>query len=217
LEQEFSSFVGMHEVPVVYGMTIGEYADMINGEGWLGDGRHCDLTVIPCANYSHSSPYELPVPPSPNLPTMNSVYLYPSLCFFEGTVISEGRGTNAPFEMFGHPDLVGMDFSFIPESKPGAATHPKLEGELCYGKDLRPMRSLDVRSRRINLSWLLEAYRLYPDKDNFFIPYFDNLAGTGKLRQQIIQGLPEEEIRDSWQQDLEAFNRIRRKYLLYPE
>ena len=217
LEPEFSSFVGMHEVPVVYGMTIGEYSKMINGEGWLGGGLTCSLTVIPCENYTHHSSYILPVPPSPNLPNMNSIYLYPSTCFFEGTVVSEGRGTDAPFEVFGHPDLPGMDYSFTPVSQPGKATHPKHEGILCYGTDLRFLRDSTERSPRLNLSWLIKAYRAFPDKDNFFIPYFENLAGTAKLRRQIIDGLTEQEIRATWQDDLEAFKQVRQKYLIYLE
>ncbi len=217
LEPEFSSFVGMHQVPVVYGMTIGEYARMINGEGWLGRELTCRLTVIPCENYTHQSRYTLPVPPSPNLPNMNSIYLYPSTCFFEGTVLSEGRGTDAPFEVFGHPDLPDRGFSFTPESRPDAATHPKLEGRLCYGTDLRNYRDSLDRDPRLNLSWLITAYRDFPDKDGFFIPYFDQLAGNAKLRQQITEGLSEEKIRASWQEDLEAFRAIRRKYLIYPD
>jgi len=217
LEPDFSSFAGMHEVPVVYGMTIGEYGLMINGEGWLGEGLSCRMEIIPCENYTHGSLYELPVPPSPNLPNMNSVYLYPSLCFFEGTVISEGRGTVSPFEVFGHPDLKGMDYSFTPISIPGIASNPKLEGKLCYGKDLRYLRDSTRRPPKINLSWLIKAYRDFPDKDHFFIPYFDNLAGTDGLRQQIINGLSEDQIRASWKDDLQAFRKIRKKYLIYPD
>ncbi len=217
LEPEFISFVGLHQVPVVYGMTIGEYARMINGEGWLGGGLECRLTVIPCANYTHHSRYELPVPPSPNLPDMNSVWLYPSTAFFEGTVISEGRGTDSPFEVFGHPDLRKGDYYFTPESRPGSATRPKLEGKLCRGMDLRSYRDSLHRNPSINLSWLMFAYRNFPEKDSFFIPYFESLAGTATLRQQIIQGLPVQEIRKSWQPGLQAFRKIRRKYLLYPE
>ncbi len=144
LESEFRSFEGLHQVPVVYGMTIGEYALMVNGEGWLGAGHTCKLTVIPCENYTHQSRCDLQVPPSPNLPTMNSILLYPSVCFFEGTVISEGRGTSSPFEVFGHPELKEGDYSFTPRSIPGADSHPKLEGKLCHGKDLRYLREIDV-------------------------------------------------------------------------
>lgn len=217
LEPGFRSFVGLHEVPVVYGMTIGEYAHMINGEGWLGGGLACNLTVIPCEHYSHHSRVNLPVPPSPNLPTMNSIFLYPSVCFFEGTVISEGRGTNSPFEVFGHPELQAGDYSFTPESIPGADSHPKLIGKLCRGKDLRYHRGIADRQPGLNLSWLIYAFKNFPDKDNFFTPFFDKLAGTTRLRHQIIEGLSEKEIRSSWAYDLASFKKIRRKYLIYPE
>jgi len=217
LEPEFSSFVGMHEIPVVYGMTIGEYARMVNGEGWLGEGLTCNLTVIPCKNYTHRSLYELPVPPSPNLPEMNSIYLYPSTCFFEGTVLSEGRGTDAPFEIFGHPDLEGMDYSFTPRSIPGKSIDPKFRDKECFGMDLRYLRKSSSRKSAINLSWIISAYLQFPDKENFFLPYFENLAGTAKLRQQIKEGLSEEEIRASWQDDLDDFRKVREKYLIYPE
>ena len=217
LEAEFSSFEGMHEVPVVYGMTIGEYARMINGEGWLGDGLTCKLRIIPCEHYSHYSKYELPVPPSPNLPTMNSIFLYTSVCFFEGTVISEGRGTESPFEVFGHPDLQEGDYSFTPVSIQGTDSHPKQEGKRCRGVDLRYLRNALSRNPGINLSWLIFAYENFPEKEKFFTPFFEKLAGTARLRQQIIEGLSKEEIRTSWAEDLEAFKVIRRKYLIYPE
>ena len=217
LEPGFSSFEGLHEVPVVYGMTIGEYARMINGEGWLGVGLTCNLTVIPCENYSHHSRYNLPIPPSPNLPTMNSIFLYPSICFFEGTLISEGRGTNSPFEVFGHPELQEADYSFTPQSMPGTDSHPKLKGKLCHGKDLRYLRDIVDRQPGINLSWLIFAYKNFPDKANFFIPFFEKLAGTARLRHQIMEGLSEEKIRSSWADDLASFKKIRRKYLIYPE
>jgi uncharacterized protein YbbC (DUF1343 family) len=217
LDTLYRSFVGMHEVPVVYGMTIGEYGMMINGEGWLGRGLQCRLTVIPCQNYDHNSLYQLPVKPSPNLPNMNSIYLYPSTCFFEGTVMSEGRGTDHPFEVFGHPELENANFLFTPISKPGAATHPKLEGLACRGMDLRSFREKPPREKTLSLSWLLFAYRNFPDSENFFIPYFDNLAGTDRLRKQIMDGMDEQAIRATWQTDLETFREIRKKYLLYPD
>jgi uncharacterized protein YbbC (DUF1343 family) len=199
-------------------MTIGEYAKMINGEGWLGDTLKCDLEIIPCRNYTHNSKYHLPVKPSPNLPTMNSIYLYPSTCFFEGTVVSEGRGTDSPFEIFGHPDLQNCSFTFIPESKPGAATNPRYMGEKCYGVDLRELRSSgDDRPGKIDLSWVIFAYNNYPDKDHFFTGYFDTLAGTSKLKKQIIMGMTGEEIRETWKEGLKAFQKIRKKYLLYPD
>jgi uncharacterized protein YbbC (DUF1343 family) len=218
LEPEYTSFVGMHEVPVVYGMTIGEYAGMINGEGWLGDSLKCDLDVIPCQNYTHNSKYHLPVKPSPNLPNMNSIYLYPSTCLFEGTMVTEGRGTDFPFEVFGHPDLQNCSFTFIPESKPGAAANPRYLGEKCYGVDLREFRaSGDERPGKIDLSWVIFAYNNYPDKEHFFTSYFETLAGTASLRQQIIMGMTGEEIRKTWKEGLEEFQKKRGKYLLYPD
>jgi uncharacterized protein YbbC (DUF1343 family) len=218
LKPEYRSFVGMHEVPLVYGMTIGEYAMMINGEGWLSGGLKCNLTVIQCANYDHLSKYDLPVRPSPNLPTMNGVYLYPSLAFFEGTVLSVGRGTDFPFEVFGHPDLTGCSFTFIPESRPGAETNPVLKGQECKGVDLRYLRDLGhERPARIDLQWLMFAYSHIPDTGEFFNDYFEKLAGNDILRKQIIMGLTEDEIRESWKEDLEKFKTIRKKYLLYKD
>jgi uncharacterized protein YbbC (DUF1343 family) len=217
LEAGFRSFFGLHEVPVVYGMTIGEYALMINGEGWLGPGLTCKLSVVPCEHYTHRSSYRLPVPPSPNLPTMNAVYLYPSVCFFEGTVISEGRGTDSPFEVFGHPDLMESEHSFIPLRIPGTDSHPKWQGKTCHGRDLRYLRDRDTRPATFNLSWLIWAYRNFPAKEFFFTPFFEKLAGTARLRQQIIEGRSEEEIRASWAKELKIFRKIRSKYLIYPD
>ena len=217
LDTSYRSFVGMNEVPVVYGMTIGEYGQMINGEGWLGDGLVCDMEVIPCLNYDHTMYYVLPVSPSPNLPNMNAVYLYPSTCFFEGTVLSEGRGTAFPFEVFGHPLLENTDFTFVPESIPGKSANPKWKGETCMGVDLRYLRNNKDRERQINLGWLMFAYENYPEKEAFFIPYFEKLAGTANLRQQIVEGMTEDEIRKGWSNELAAFKKIRKKYLLYPD
>ncbi len=218
LEPEYRSFVGMHEVPLVYGLTIGEYAMMINGEGWLSGGLKCNLTVIPCENYDHLSKYDLPIKPSPNLPTMNGIYLYPSLALFEGTVLSMGRGTDFPFEVFGHPDLTGCNFTFIPESKPGADTNPVLKGQICNGVDLRYLRDLGhERPARLDLQWLMFAYAHFPDTGKFFNNYFEKLAGNSVLRKQVIMGLAEDEIRESWQEDLAKFQVIRGKYLLYKD
>lgn len=218
LEPEYRSFVGMHEVPIVYGMTIGEYAMMINGEGWLSNGLKCNLTVIQCANYDHTSKYDLPARPSPNLPTMNGIYLYPSLCLFEGTALSVGRGTDFPFEVFGHPDLQDCSFTFIPEPKPGADTNPLLKGQVCRGMDLRYLRDTGHdRPARIDLQWLMFAYSHFPDKTKFFNDYFEKLAGNNILRKQIIMGLSEDEIRETWKEDLEKFKPVRGKYLLYPD
>ena len=217
LDTNYRSFVGMNEVPVVYGMTIGEYGLMINGEGWLGNGLVCDLKVVPCLNYDHTMYYILPVSPSPNLPTMNSIYLYPSTCFFEGTVLSEGRGTDFPFEVFGHPLLENADFSFVPESIPGKSANPKWKGKTCMGMDLRYLRNSTERHQQINLGWLMSAYENYPEKAAFFTPYFEKLAGTASLRRQIMEGKTEDEIRSGWSDGLAAFKNIRKKYLLYPD
>jgi uncharacterized protein YbbC (DUF1343 family) len=215
LEPQFSSFVGMHPIPVVYALTIGEVAMMINGEGWLRGGIQCDLTVIPCENYYHGREYSLPVKPSPNLPNDHAIRIYPSTCFFEGTVISEGRGTMMPFEVYGHPDLPGS-FSFVPEGIPGMSMFPKLKGETCYGEDLRGFVPEGGWSR-IELRWLLDAYGKFPDKKSFFLPFFESLAGTDALRKQIIAGWTEEEIRKSWQPGLERYREIRKKYMLYED
>lgn len=218
LEPKFASFVGLHPVPVVYGMTIGEYAGMVNREKWLKSYRPCRLTVIPAANYSHNSPYVLPVKPSPNLPDMNAVLLYPSLCFFEGTIVSVGRGTRFPFETFGHPELKGYSFTFTPESIPGMSGHPPFEGVLCHGTDLRNYyHESKSKPDRINLSWLLAAFDSMGGKPAFFNDYFDKLAGTASLRKMIQEGKNESQVRRSWQPGLEKFKKIRKKYLLYPE
>jgi uncharacterized protein YbbC (DUF1343 family) len=208
----------MDLVPVVHGMTPGEYAKMLNGEGWLKESVQCSLTVIPCKNYTHRTYYELPVKPSPNLPTIRSVYLYPSLCFFEGTIMSVGRGTDFPFEVYGHPDYPMHNFSFTPRSIPGAALHPKYEGKVCYGADLRhiPLRFLHDNGKLV-LDWLLDAYKEMGGKEDFFTGYFDKLAGSDQLRKQIFAGKDKYTIRASWKKDLEAFKKIRRKYLLYPD
>ncbi len=214
-DPSYRSFVCMHPVPVVHGMTIGEYAMMINGEGWLEGGIRCDLKVIKCRNYTHNTLYEPPVKPSPNLPNRVSIWLYPSLCFFEGTVISCGRGTDYPFQIFGHPDLPDRGFSFTPASVPGA-TNPPLIGVKCYGTDLRDADVKGIVPKpELNIDWLIGAYRDFPDKDKFFNSYFDVLAGGPLLRQQIISGMSADEIRNSWKVDLEKFLRIRQKYLLY--
>ncbi len=218
LEKQYSSFVGMHPIPVVHGMTIAEYARMVNGEGWLGEGLECELSWITCEGYDHQKKYRLAVNPSPNLQHMNSIYLYPSLCFFEGTALSVGRGTDFPFEVFGHPDMENAEFIFIPESLPDIATNPKLEGRECRGTDLRGLRELgSEREGRINLDWLMGAYENYPDKDSFFNSYFEKLAGTASLRKQITEGWTDQQIKESWEPGLTEFREIRKKYLLYPD
>jgi uncharacterized protein YbbC (DUF1343 family) len=215
LEAGYESFVGIHKVPIVYGMTLGEYALMVNGEGWLKDQVLCDLTIIPLKNYKHSYIVKLPVKPSPNLPNWKSVYLYPSLCLFEGTIVSVGRGTDVPFQVYGHPDYLLGSFIFIPESKPGAS-NPKYKDVRCFGQNLSGYaENYQKMPAQLNLSWLIESYKLLSPKYEFFTSYFAKLAGSDKLRQQIEAGKTEEEIRKSWQADLDAFKEIRRKYLLY--
>lgn len=210
LEMENKSFVGMHPIPVLHGMTIGEYAKMINGEKWLNNGIQCDLTVIECLNYDRNKPYSLPVKPSPNLPNDKSINLYASLCFFEGTNVSVGRGTDKQFQIFGSPFLKNMDYSFTPKPNLGAKD-PLHNGKVCYGRDLSEVENVN----RLELKWLIEAYQNTPDKTKFFNNFFIKLAGTSKLQQQIEQGLSEVEIRKSWEKDLEAFRKTRDKYLIY--
>lgn len=212
LKPEFKSFVGMHPVPVVHGMTVGEFARMINGEGWLENNVSCELQVIPLSNWKREDRYSLPVRPSPNLPNDQAVRLYPSICFFEGTTISLGRGTEFPFQAIGHPALKNMPFQFTPVNIPGVAVNPPQENLLCFGLDLR---SVDVPDK-LDLHYLIDMYKAFPDKDKFFIPFFERLAGTDELRKQIQNGLSEDEIRKSWQADLDAYTTMRQKYLLYP-
>lgn len=219
LDKIHSSFVGMQPVPVVYGMTAGEYAKMLVGEQWLSTAKKPELTVIPCSNYDHTKKYELPVAPSPNLKTMAAIYLYPSLCFFEGTPVSVGRGTDKPFQQWGHPDFKGKtNYFFIPKSKEGASK-PLLEGQDCWGKLLavNEKEALDKVKNGLNLEWLIQAYKWYPDKEKFFSGFFEKLAGTSQLREQIDEGLTAEEIHAKWQNDIDAFKKIRKKYLLYPD
>jgi uncharacterized protein YbbC (DUF1343 family) len=217
-EEAFKSFVGMHPVPVVYGMTIGEYAQLINGEGWLDNASTCQLRVIKCHHYDHETMYPLPVAPSPNLPNLRSILLYPSLCYFEGTPLSIGRGTTTQFQVIGHPDIPDAGYEFTPKSMFGAA-RPKLENQLCHGVDLTVLEEEDIfRQRQINLNYVIDFYRKFPDKSSFFNAngWFDRLAGTTSLREQIVAGKTADEIRASWQPGLAEFNKIRTKYLLYP-
>lgn len=215
LDTAFRSFVGMNPIPIVHGMTVGEYAQMLNGEGWLKGGLTCDLEVVKCRNYTHKTMYELPVKPSPNLPNQNSVYLYPSTCFFEGTNLSVGRGTPSPFQVFGSPEMPDKGFSFTPESVPGAKNPPFL-GKKCFGTDLsKAMENSIVPSPKINLEWVISAYNDYPDKEKFFTSYFDVLAGGPVLREQIQQGMTSEQIRRTWEAGLREFGKTREKYLLY--
>jgi len=208
----------MHPVPIVYGMTIGEYARMINGEKWLKDGVQCKLTVIELDNWSRDSRYELPVKPSPNLPNYQSIQLYPSLCFFEGTVVSAGRGTDFPFQTFGHPLMNQKNFKFKPRSIEGASKNPKFRDKLCFGKDLRTADVDELRlKQKLNLSFLLDAYSELNGKTKFFNAFFEKLAGTKDLRQQITEGKSEEQIRQTWQKRLNRFKLMRKKYMIYPE
>lgn len=221
LDPSFSSFVGMHPVPIVYGMTIGEYAGMINGEGWLENDLECKLTVVECVNYDHTKTYDLPVKPSPNLPNHKSILLYPSLCLFEGTTVSVGRGTDLQFQLVGHPALRDKaPYSFTPESKPGA-THPMHEGKICYGMEFHhaDVSTLHQESQ-LNIGILIQYYKMVnAQKKPFFLEnnFFDKLAGTSTLRKQIIAGKSEVEIKESWQDDLNTFKNVRKKYLLYPD
>lgn len=212
LEKEHTSFIGMHAIPVMHGMTIGEYGKMINGEKWLKDSLQCQLTVIPCLNYKRDMFYHLPVKPSPNLPNDQAINLYASLCFFEGTNVSLGRGTDKQFQIYGSPDLPDTGFSFTPQPNEGAK-EPPLKGKLCFGEDL----SRAPKVERLELKWLLKAYNATPDKSVFFTDFFLKLSGTKTLRQQIEAGLTEEEIRESWEPGLEKFRETRQKYLIYGE
>ena len=219
LDTDFQSFVGMHPVPIVHGMTIGEYAQMINGESWLSEGRQCPLTVISCQNYDHNTHYSLPVKPSPNLPNMRAIYLYPSICFFEGTVASEGRGTNKQFQVYGHPDFPGGNFTFTPTPMPGAQ-HPKLEGKECRGFDLTTIPVDEIRDQKsINLRYFIEFYQGFPNKDAFFLKsnFIDKLAGGETFRKAVVDGKTSIEIKESWQEGLMEFKKMRKQYLLYPD
>lgn len=217
LEPKFSSFVGLHPVPIVYGMTIGEYALMVNGEKWLRNGAECKLKVIPCSGYKHSSRYQLPVKPSPNLPVMESVYLYPSLCLFEGTSISVGRGTDKPFTMIGHPLFHEGSFLFEPKAIPGVSDNPPFKGKVCYGQNLESAASLIKTDGHIELGWLTSIYKIMRGRSDFFNPYFEKLAGTATLRKQVEEGMSAKAIRKTWQKDIHRFRTIRAKYLLYPD
>ncbi len=246
LDTAFRSFVGMQPVPIVYGMTLGEYAYMLAGEQWLHapvtapinipssperaamekrraptSSKAFSLTIIPCTGYTHKNLYVLPVKPSPNLPDIQSIYWYASTCFFEGTVLSEGRGTDKPFQLFGHPALPNNLFSFTPRSKPGA-TNPKLKGQVCYGWDLsgEPADVLNKVNKQVQIKYLLEAYRLFPRKDSFFLNkgnFFNKLAGNDVLMQQVKAGVSEAEIRKSWEPGLKRFKEIRKQYLIYED
>lgn len=210
LEKEYTSFVGMHPIPVLHGMTIGEYGQMINGEKWLNNGIQCNLTVIPCLNYNRDMEYHLPVKPSPNLPNDQSISLYPSLCFFEGTNVSVGRGTNKQFQVYGSPYLPKTDYSFTPAPNEGAKD-PMYNGKVCFGEDL----TKTTKPKQLELKWLIEAYSKTEDKSKFFTSFFTKLAGTKKLQEQIESGTSETDIRKNWEQGLNNFKQTRKKYLIY--
>lgn len=219
LDLKFRSFVGMHPVPVVHGMTIGEYANMINGEKWLNNMIQCSLEIIPCLNYNHNTRYILPIPPSPNLPNMRSVYLYPSLCFFEGTNVSVGRGTSFPFQVFGAPYFMNKEFSFTPKATFGAK-NPKYKSITCYGSDLRNI-SLDTlkNTKKLNLNWLVNSYKISKDSEDFFNKnnFFHLLSGTDKLMNLVKGGANPKHIYETYQKDLNEFKTIRKNYLIYDD
>jgi len=217
LEPAFKSFVGQHPIPLVHGLTVAEYARMVNGERWLKDSMKCKLSYVVCSGYSHNSIYKLPIKPSPNLPNMRSVYLYPSLGFFEGTNISVGRGTDQPFQVVGHPHYKKYSYQFIPESKPGAK-YPPFKGKKCYGFDLTQIKEQDLQiERELMLNWLLIFYQNARNKRKYFNSFFNSLAGTDKLMSQVKEGLTEKQIRATWQEDLERYKEMRKKYLLYKD
>ena len=214
LDMKYRSGVGWLPIPIVHGMTLGELALMINGEGWLTDKRKCKLTVIPCKNYKHSTLYELPIPPSPNLPNIKSIYLYPSTCFFEGTVMSLGRGTSLPFQVYGHPDYKGSNYSFTPQSISGAK-NPPLLGKKCYGVDLSDTDDKYIRKQGIDLSYVIDAYKNLNIGSKFFTSFFDLLAGCSYVREMIEKGCDADEIKARWQDDVTKFKKQRAPYLIY--
>ncbi len=213
LDPAFKSFVGMHPIPVAHGLTVGELAGMINGEKWLPGGRQCSLTVIPVKNYTHATPYDLPIAPSPNLPNRQSILLYPSICFFEGTVVSVGRGTDKQFQVIGSPNPKNGSYQFTPVDKPGAVNPPQ-ENQLCYGLDLS---KIDARKQGFTLKYLIGFYERSPEKDKFFLKgnYIDKLYGSDQIRQQLIAGVSEKAIRKSWEPALGQYKAKRKGYLLY--
>lgn len=212
LQKELTSFIGMHPIPIAHGLTVGEIARMINGEGWLKNGITCKLDVVPLQHWKHSDGYAVPVRPSPNLPNDNAIGWYASTCLFEGTVLSVGRGTLHPFEWIGHPKLTTYPFSFTPQSIDGMSKQPPHENTTCFGINLVD----SVPPRGVTLKHLMRLYRDYPEKETFFIPFFDKLAGTADLRKQIEAGMSEDEIRATWQPALQTYLAMRKKYLLYP-
>ncbi len=216
LDMKYKSGVGWLPIPVVHGMTLGEMALMINGENWLPEGRVCDLAVIKCKNYTHQTIYRLSVPPSPNLPDMKSIYLYPSVCLFEGTVVSLGRGTSFPFQIYGHPDMKGCSFEFTPRSIPGAK-NPPLLNRLCRGVDLRSIPDEEIRKNGLDLTYLIDAYNNLNIGDRFFTTFFEKLIGAAYVRKMIEDGKSAGEVKAAWKDDVEKFKKQRHPYLLYSE
>lgn len=216
LDMKYQSGVGALPIPIVHGMTLGELAQMVNGEKWLPGSRVCDLTVIPCKNYTHQTLYRLPIPPSPNLPDMKSIYLYPSTCLFEGTPVSLGRGTPLPFQVYGHPAMKGYSYSFTPRSTAGAKNPPQLN-KLCHGVNLNGLSDEEIRRKGVDLSYVIDAYRNLKMGDRFFRPFFELLVGTDYVRKMIEQGKSADEIKAMWKDDVDQFKVRRKPYLLYKE
>lgn len=216
LDMKYQSGVGALPIPIVHGMTLGELAQMVNGEKWLPGSRVCDLTVIPCKNYTHQTLYRLPIPPSPNLPDMKSIYLYPSTCLFEGTPVSLGRGTPLPFQVYGHPAMKGYSYSFTPRSTAGAKNPPQLN-KLCHGVNLSGLSDEEIRRKGVDLSYVIDAYRNLKMGDRFFRPFFELLVGTDYVRKMIEQGKSADEIKAMWKGDVDQFKVRRKPYLLYKE
>lgn len=216
LDMQYKSAVGWLPIPTVHGMTLGELARMVNGEGWLPGGRTCDITVVPCLNYTHQTPYRLPIAPSPNLPNMKAVYLYASLCYFEATPVSLGRGTDLPFQVYGHPQMTGYTYSFTPHSTPGAKNPPQ-RGKLCHGVNLSTLDEEQLRTKGIDLTYLIDAYNNLHQNGKFFSSFFEKLMGVSYVRRMIEQGKSAAEIEASWQDDVNRFKAQRKPYLLYEE
>lgn len=216
LDMKYKSGVGWLPIPIVHGMTLGELALMVNGEKWLPESRKCHVTVIKCKNYTHQTKYILPIPPSPNLPNMKSIYLYPSTCYFEATPVSLGRGTTLPFQIYGHPDMSGYDYSFTPRSIPGAKNPPQLN-KLCYGVNLSTMSDDEIWTKGVDLSYVINAYRNLNIGDKFFYNSFEKLVGRDYVRKMIEEGKSATEIKAMWKDDVEKFKEQRKPYLLYKE
>jgi uncharacterized protein YbbC (DUF1343 family) len=217
MQPALKSFVGMHPIPIVHGMTVGEYAQMLNGEKWLANGVQCNLQVIPIKNYNHLSLYQVPIPPSPNLKSMMAIYFYPTTCLFEGTNLSVGRGTNDPFTMAGSPVYTNYSFNFTPVSKPGAKD-PKFKDQVCYGIDFKDAtHGSDQALHEIHIEWIVEMYQAYENKDEFFTSFFDQLVGNTSVKADILNGTDGEKLKTLWKTEVDQFKKIRKKYLLYTD